>query len=69
MIGAALEAMLLQMCDLFEDEVAQAVLKLPRKPKGSIEHWCLDDLIRIAVAAEWLPTRWGPDLAARGESW
>ena len=66
MIGAALEAMLLQMCDLFEDEVDQAVLKLPRKPKGSIEHWSLGDLIEIAVAAEWLPTRWGPNLAEPG---
>jgi hypothetical protein len=66
MIGAALEAMLLQMCDLFEDEVAQAVLKLPRKPKGSIEHWGLDDLIEIAVAVGWLPTRRGLDLAEPG---
>ena len=66
MIGAAFEAMLLQMCDLFEDEVAQAVLKLQRKPKGSIEQWGLDDLIRIAVAVGWLPTRRGLDLAEPG---
>lgn len=66
MLGAAFEAMLLQMCDLLEDEVAQAVLKLPRKPKGSIEHWGLDDLIEIAVAAEWLPVRRGRDLAEPG---
>jgi hypothetical protein len=66
MLGAAFEAMLLQMCDLLEDEVAQAILKLPRKPKGSIEHWGLDDLIEIAVAAEWLPVRRGPNLAEPG---
>jgi len=41
MIGGAFEAVLLQMCDVFEDEVAEAVLRLPEKqrPKGSIEHW------------------------------
>jgi hypothetical protein len=66
MLGAAFEAMLLQMCDLLGDEAAQALLKLPRKPKGSIEHWGLDDLIEIAVAAEWLPLRRGPDLAEPG---
>jgi hypothetical protein len=66
MIGAAFEAMLLQMCDLFEEEVAQAVSKLSRKPKGSIEHWTLDDLIGIAVAAGWLPPRRGTDLAEAG---
>ena len=66
MIGAALEAMLVQMCILFEDEVAQAVLRLPRKPKGPIEHWGLDDLIRIAVAVGWLPTRRGLHLAEPG---
>ncbi len=66
MLAAALEGMLLQMCDLLNDEVAQALLKLPRKPKGSIGHWGLDDLIEIAVAAEWLPIRQGPDLAEPG---
>lgn len=66
MLGAAFEAMLLQMCDLLGDEVAQAILKLPRKPKRSIERWRLDDLIEIAVAAEWLPVRQGPDLAEPG---
>ncbi len=66
MIGAAFEAMLLQMCDLFEEEVAQAVSNLSRKPKGSIEHWSLDDLIGIAVAVGWLPPRRGPDLAEAG---
>jgi hypothetical protein len=66
MIGAAFEAILLQMCDLFEDEVAQAVLKLQRKPRGSIEQWGLDGLIRVAVAAGWLPTRWWPDLTEPG---
>jgi aminoglycoside phosphotransferase family enzyme len=33
MIGTAFEAMLLQMCDLFEDEVAEAAMKLPRDRK------------------------------------
>src|SRR6202158_3393035 len=66
MIGAALEAMLLQMCDLFEDEVGQAVLKLPRRPKGTIENWGLDDLIKIAVALGWLPARRGLDVAEPG---
>ncbi len=66
MIGAAFESMLLQMCDLFEDEVAEAVSSLSRKPKGSIEHWSLDDLIGIAVAVGWLPPRRGSDLAEAG---
>lgn len=66
MIGGALEAILLQMCDRFEHEVAEAIRTLPRKPKGTIEHWGLDDLIRIAVAAGWLPPRRGPDLAEPG---
>jgi hypothetical protein len=66
MIGGALEAILLQMCDLFEHEVAEAIPTLPRKPKGTIEHWGLDDLIRIAVAVGWLPLRRGPDLAEPG---
>lgn len=66
MIGAAFEAMLLQMCDLYEDEVAEAVPRLSRKPKGSIEHWSLDDPIGIAVAAGWLPTQQGRDLAESG---
>lgn len=59
MIGGAFEALLLQICDLFEDEAAEAVSKLPKKqrPKGSIEEWYLNDLIRVAVAAGWLPTR------------
>jgi hypothetical protein len=58
MIGGAFEALLLQICDLFEDEAAEAILKLPRKqrPRGSIEHWRLDDLIAVTVAAGWLPT-------------
>lgn len=66
LIGGALEAILLQMCDLFEDEVGQAGSSLSRKPKRSIEHWGLDDLIRIAVAVGWLPPRRGPDLAEPG---
>ena len=59
MIGAALEAMLLQICEVFEDEVAEAVLKLARKLKRSIERWGLGDLIGVAVAFGWLPTRRG----------
>ena len=57
MIGSAFEAMLLQICDLFADEVAEALQKLPRnlQPKGSIDHWRLDGLVRVAVAAGWLP--------------
>jgi hypothetical protein len=66
MLGAAFEGMLLQMCDLLGEEVTQAVLKLPRRPQSSIEHWSLDDLIEIAAAAEWLPVRRGPDLAEPG---
>jgi hypothetical protein len=68
MIGGAFEAVLLQMCDVFEDEVAEAVLRLPEKqrPKGSIEHWGLNDLIRIAVVAGWLPPRRGVDLDEPG---
>jgi hypothetical protein len=68
MIGAAFEALLLQMCDLFESEVAEAVSKLPQKqrPKGSIEEWYLNDLIRVAVVAGWFPTRRGFDLAEPG---
>jgi hypothetical protein len=68
MIGGAFEALLLQMCDLFEDEVAEATLKLPQKdrPKGSMEHWRLNDMIRIAVVAGWLPPRRGVDLAEPG---
>jgi hypothetical protein len=57
MIGAAFEAMLLQMCDVFDAEVARAVSKLPRKPKGPIEDWGLNDLINVAVAVGWLPTQ------------
>jgi hypothetical protein len=41
-------------------------MKLPRKPKGSIEHWSLDDLIGIAVLLGWLRPRRGPDLAEAG---
>lgn len=66
MIGAAFEAMLLQMCDLFEEEVRQAVSNLSRRPRGSIEHWSLDDLIGIAVAVGWLPPRRGPEMAEAG---
>ena len=66
MIGGALEAILLQMCDLFEDDVAQAVSNLPRKPTGSIDRWGLNDLIRIAVAVGWLPPRRGQHLAEPG---
>jgi hypothetical protein len=68
MIGGAFEALLLQICDLFEDEAAEAVSKLPKKqrPKGSIEEWYLNDLIRVAVAAGWLPTRRGFDLTEPG---
>jgi hypothetical protein len=66
MIAAAFEAMLLQMCDVFEAEVAQAVSKLPRKPKGPIERWGLDDLIRVAVAVGWLPAQSGPDQTEPG---
>jgi hypothetical protein len=66
MIGGALEAILLQMCDLFEHEVSEVIPTLPRKPKGTIEHWSLDDLIQIAVAVGWLPLHRGPDLAEPG---
>jgi hypothetical protein len=68
MIGGAFEALLLQICDLFEDEAAEAVSKLPKKqrPKGSIEEWYLNDLIRVPVAAGWLPTRRGFDLTEPG---
>jgi hypothetical protein len=59
MIGGAFEAMLLQICDLFADEVVEVLEKLPRnlKPKGSIDNWRLDGLIRVAVVAGWLPPR------------
>lgn len=67
MIGGALEGMLLQMCDLFEDEVKEALSKLPeKKPRGPIEKWNLSDLIEAALAAGWLPPRRGPDLAEAG---
>jgi hypothetical protein len=66
MIGAAFEAMLLQVLSLFEDEVVEAVRSLPRKPRGPIDRWNLDELIKVAVILGWRPPRRGPDLVEPG---
>lgn len=59
MLGAALEAILIQMCDLFQDEVKEAIARLEKKPKGRFDRWGLDDLIKVAVEAGWLPPKRG----------
>jgi hypothetical protein len=66
MIGAAFEAMLLQALSLFEDEVVEAVRNLPRRPRGPIDRWNLDELIKVAIILGWRPPRRGPDLAEPG---
>lgn len=59
MLGAALEAILIQMCDLFKGETKEAISRLEKKPKGHPVRWGLDDLIKVAVEAGWLPRKRG----------
>jgi hypothetical protein len=66
MIGAAFEALLLQALSLFEDEVAEAVRNLPRRPRGPIDRWNLDELIKVAIVLGWRPPRRGPDPVEAG---
>ncbi len=66
MIGAAFEALLLQALSLFEDEVADAVRNLPRRPRGPIDRWNLDELIKAAIVLGWRPPRRGPDPVEAG---
>ena len=57
--GAVLEGLLLAMCDGFLPNVSAHVCALPKRqrPKGPIENWTLDQLIRVAKALRWLPAR------------
>ena len=57
--AAAFEGLLLAMCDGLLDEVEMYVLKLPshERPKGRMEKWSLDQLIKIAYGLKWLPSR------------
>ncbi|HYL58888.1 MAG TPA: hypothetical protein VEU51_08455 [Candidatus Acidoferrales bacterium] len=66
MIGAAFEALLLQALSMFSDEVAEAVRNLPRRPRGPIDHWNLDELIKVAIVLGWRPPRRGPDPVEAG---
>lgn len=57
--GAALEGLLLAMCDAFIDDVRTVLPTLPpeKRPKGPLTKWSLNDLIVIAKALDWLPSR------------
>ena len=66
MIGAAFEALLLQALSMFGEEVAEAVRNLPRRPRGPIEHWNLEELIKVAIVLGWRPPRGGAAEAEPG---
>ena len=56
MLGSALEALLILMVNIFDDE-AERTGKIPLrkgKPKPLLE-WDLADLLKVAKAAQWLP--------------
>jgi hypothetical protein len=61
MLGAALEGSLLALCSLYPKEVAAAMAALPsdKRPKGPMDRWTLDNLIRVANHLGWLPQRKG----------
>jgi hypothetical protein len=55
-VGAALEALLLAMIHIFEDEVEAAglVVKIGGKPKQLLR-WRLQEMIDVVVKMNWLP--------------
>jgi len=57
--GAALEGMLLRMCDLFPKDVEAGMALLPKKkrPNGELVTWLLAPLIGVARAGKWLPEK------------
>src|SRR5262245_40631364 len=73
MIGAALEANLMGMCHLYsEDSPPELVPQNKGRPKHLLM-WRLVDLLKIAKACGWLPSRlsrhdnWDPDKAHIGD--
>ena len=62
MLGSALEALLILMVDVY-DEQAAATGRVPmkgKKPKPLLD-WDLGKLLRVAKAAGWLPAKLDPD--------
>src|SRR5262245_9369259 len=58
-IGSALEAALLAMCSVYPEKVA--TLPPADIPKGRMDRWTLDQLIKIANQLGWLPARKHPN--------
>ena len=55
MLGALLEAFLLQMALVYPDEVKAAQIYHGKKVK-SLEKWSLFDLLKLAIELKWIPT-------------
>jgi hypothetical protein len=75
MIGAALEAALVGMCDCYFDEIPADLIPKERKtgkPKHILD-WTLSRLIKIARECHWLPValalndEWNPNKAEVGD--
>lgn len=58
-LGAALEGALLAMCDLQFGEVELLLASLPsnERPRGPVDRWGMDDLLKVATRLGWLPAR------------
>ena len=59
MQAAVLEGMLIAMCDGDLNKVSAYLQTLPKeqRPKGQVATWGMNQLIKIAVALHWLPSR------------
>ena len=60
MLGSALETLLILMVDIYADEVlATGQAPMRRGAVKPLLEWSLADLLRVAKAANWLPSRLG----------
>jgi hypothetical protein len=59
LIGAALEGIILMFCCLRNEDVERYVAELPnnRRPPVALDRWTLGQLIAVAKALKWFPSR------------
>ncbi len=59
--AAVLEGLLMALCDGYVQGVSGYLSAMPerQRPKGQITNWTLDQLIKVALALNWLPIRRG----------
>jgi hypothetical protein len=55
MLGAALEAALILMCDVYFEEIPKDLMPMAKNRQKPILKWSLDQLVRVARKVRWLP--------------